>query len=104
MTDIHANSLETQGSRQVTLTEVQQAIESLKRGKCLGLDMIPNEIFLKVDRQTQEIYTRVINQGCKLEDIPDTLLQKERKIERKKERKKERRKERKGLYKGKGMK
>ena len=44
-----------------TEKELDTAIKSLKKGKCPGPDNIPNEIFIKANKNTKKVYLKMFN-------------------------------------------
>ena len=57
-----------------TEIELDNAIKSLKKGKCPGLDNIPNEIFLKATGNTHKVYLKMLNHILEKGIIPEQWL------------------------------
>ena len=54
-----------------TTKEIKTAIKSLKRGKALGPDEIPNELLIEANSNTIEIYKKMMNYILKSGNIPE---------------------------------
>ena len=46
---------------EITIKELETAIKVMKKGKASGPDDIPNEIFIYANRQTKQIYCKILN-------------------------------------------
>ena len=57
-------------TKDVTTNEITEAIKKLKRGKAMGPEEIPNEIFIEADTETIEKYREVLNNIAKTKEIP----------------------------------
>ena len=57
----------TQG---ITIKEITEALKKLKRGKAMGPDEIPNEIFIEANTETIEKYPEILNNIAKTKEIP----------------------------------
>ena len=55
----------------ITGKELETVIKCLKRGKSVGPDKIPNEIFIEADKETREIYRKTLNNIAMKQEIPD---------------------------------
>ncbi len=67
----HNKSATTQGSEEITLKELNNAINKLRRNKSVGPDRIPNELFIEADRDTRIKYLAIINKIHSEETVPD---------------------------------
>ena len=54
----------------ININELEDVIQSLKKGKATGPDNIPNEIFIKADKNTIKIYAEVLENINKTKSIP----------------------------------
>ena len=60
--------------KEFTMKELNKAIKSVKRGKAVGPDEIPNEVFLEADEKTRKIYLESMNRTLKTRTIPEQWL------------------------------
>ncbi len=63
---------ESQGSEEITMKELNNAIKKLKTKKSTGPDDIPNETFIKANHKTKDMYLKILNDIHKTEEIPET--------------------------------
>ena len=69
--ELEENGESSEQQRPITTAEMNKIKKKLKRGKALGPDDIPNEIFLNADENTMEIYKKIINRTIHNKQIPD---------------------------------
>ena len=59
----------------IEMTEINEAIGKLKRGKSTGIDLIPNEAFIEANKETREIYRKALNRINNTLVIPGDIWQ-----------------------------
>ena len=60
---------------EITIKELETAIKIMKKGKASGPDDIPNEIFIYANKQTKQIYCKILNKIITTENIPKQWLE-----------------------------
>ena len=57
---------------EISEKEMNLVIKKLKRNKSLGIDKIPNEMFIEADKETRSILREILEQIHKTEEIPNS--------------------------------